>query len=410
MAWDIFYDGGTSLPSWVPAAGEIATYTGGGSVLTNNWRAIHDPAPVGYDPFHSRKVTDYSAFFLHPTWRTHGGMVIWGGGHSATNYNGVTMLTFGASTMYFECVATPTNWTAGDDVGDISAEVNAYGEKISSNPLRLVGPHSYGSGDVISGKFVQVASAAWGYANFGSGQVAHELDLSDPAAAASARAWVRRTSSTGSWAWQNAPYISRYVSAQNRVHFMARGGGGPYSPQWFDLSNNTWVTGTGTGFSFPEGDTNGGDPQTGALIYVPERDLLLGMWRASGNLKIEYMNVAAGVSQPTVGGTASLSSTLAVPVNWQAACWCSRSSRLLVFGVTSNTDKVYEITIPSTLSNTWTVDSHTLTGGATISPAALSVWGKSMEYHDTIRAVVFMQSGIVDTGNDTVRVYRPRNT
>lgn len=410
MAWNIFYDGGTALPSWVPAAGEVVTYTAGGSVLTNNWRAVYDPAPVGYDAFYSIHVTDYSATFLHASWRTHGGMLFWGGGHSATNYNGAVMLTFGASTMYFECVLTPTNWTADDNTGNVSGEVNSYAEKSGSNPLRVANPHSYGCGDVVSGKFIVPAHMALGYTNFASIQAAHELDLSDPSASASARAWVRRTSSTGSWSPFSAPLLSRYVPAQNRLFIACQGGGSPFSLQWFDLGSNTWVTGSGTGFSYAECDTSTGDPITGALVHVPSRDLLICAFADAGVIRVQYMNVASGVSQPTLGGEATLGTSLSVGPEWAAMCWCSDSNRLLVFGVSGNTDKVYEIEIPSTLSNTWTVTNHTLAGGATIVPKSKTVWGKSVDYNPSTKCVVLFQNGLVDTGNDVVTVYRPRNT
>jgi hypothetical protein len=405
-----------TLPSWVPAAGGVATYVQGGGVLTNNWRAVHDPTSVGYDQFHSRKITDYSAFFLHPTWRDFGGMVMWGGGHSATNYNGVTMMSFLASTIEFECVVTPTDWQIALDTGNLStnSEVNSYGEAQTSGtphtPLRLVGPHSYGSGDVVDGKFVQVRSAAWGYSNIGDEQAAHELDLTNPATAATARAWVRRTNSVGAWAWNGAPSITRYVPPQDRIFTVARGGGGPYSMMWFDLASNAWTTGSGTGFNYPESTT-----ETGGLLWCESRDLLLCVYRnSSGNVVIQYANVASGVSQPALGGTATLSATLAVPVEWSGVSWCEDSQRVLIFGVTSNTDKVYEVEIPTTLSDTWTVTNHTLAGGATIVPPVLSVYGKSMDYNPATKCIVVMQEGIkrsdMSPNTDRVTVYRPRNT
>lgn len=399
-----------SLPSWVPSAGGVTTFTQGGGVLTNNWRAIHDPAAVGYDPFLSKKVTDYSALFLHPTWRDYGALVIWGGGHSATNYNGVTVLTFDASTMYFECVATPTDWAATLDTGNISGEVNSYGEVTGSSPLRIAGPHSYGCGDVVGEKFVVPANMALGYTNFASVQAAHELDLSDPSTAASARAWVRRTASLGGWSPFSAPLLSRYVPAQDRLFIACQGGGSPFALQWFDLASNTWVTGSGTGFSYAECDTSAGDPITGALVHVPSRDLLICAFADGGVIRLQYMNVASGVSQPTLGGEATLGTSLSVGPEWGAMCWCSDSERLLVFGVSGNTDKVYEIEIPATLSNSWPVTSHTLAGGATIVPKSKSVWGKSVDYNPATRCVVLLQNGLVDTGNDVVTVYRPRST
>jgi hypothetical protein len=364
--------------------------------------------------FHSRKiVTDYSALMLHPTWRAFGGLVSWGGGHSATNYNGVNVLTFDTSTIYWECVQAPHNWTADLNTGDLTSEIDAtYGEVTGSSPLKRIAGHTYGSCVVVGGKLIQIANQAAGYLQDFDGVVAHELDLTNPATSYNSRAWVRRTNSTGNagWTWESPPVFAVEAPALNKLIAMARGGGGPYSMQWYDLATDAWVTGTGTGFSYPEAQTDGGDPTNGGLVHVPSRDLVIGAWRVSGNLVLHYASVASGTSQPTVAGSATLSAALAIPVQWGAITWCSDSNRLLVFGVTSNTDKVYEIEIPTTLTDTWTVTSHTLAGAATIVPQGKGEWSKSCQYNPLTKCCAFFQSGLSEAGNDVLTVYRPRNT
>lgn len=394
-----------AIPSWVPAAGQAASYTGGGAVLTNNCRAVVDPTAIGFSLFNFSKTTDYSGLFLHPTWRTYGGWVGWGGGHSTSNYCGAWMVTPKSTTIEFECLLTSFAWTGGVlDTGDNSAQCNSYSEATGSSPLRKAGPHSYGCGAVVAGKFVDPYPQALGYSNWASIQAAHELDLTDPSVAPQTRAWVRRTATIGSMSPANAPTLSCYVPAQNRQFFARRGGGSPFNMAWFDHGSNTWVEGSGTGFNYAEGSVD-----IGALVHVPSRDLLLCCYRVSGNLVIQYANVASGVSQPALGGTATLSASLAIPDAWGAIGWCSHSSRLQVFGVVSNTDKVYEIDIPSTLSNTWTVDTAgALPGGATIVPRVTSTWG--LPYNELCRVFLFLPNGLVDTGNDVVQAYRPRNT
>jgi hypothetical protein len=408
MAWNIFYNGGLPLPSWVPAAGEVATYTGGGSVLTNNFRSVSNAAGIGtYDDFYNKKVTDYSSFQLHSTWRTYGGMVIWGGGHGATNYNGMNMLTFAQSTMYFEHLLTPFNWTADDDTGNTDAQITpTYGECDGSSPLRIAAGHTYGIPEVINGKLIQPFTSALGYTGLESTQAAYELDLTNPSTSYSSRAWVRRTSSTGALNPLSSPSFCRYVPAQDKMFIMTAGGGAPYELAWFNLATNAWTTGTGSGFN--KGD---GSNDEGALMFVPSRDLLVGMYRSSGgSLVVQYANVASGVSQPSVL-TATLSSTVTVPLYWGSATWCSDNNRLLLFGISST--QVYEIEIPSTLSNNWTVASYTYPNSATITPKDSSVYGKSCQYNPKTKCCVFIPStgsGLVDTGNDVITVYRPRNT
>ena len=168
--------------SWGPPPGELRTFRSGDGVLANTHAAIADPERL-YDPFHTRKVTDYSCMVLAPDWRTHGGLVIWGAGHAATNYNGVSVLTMDAAGMRFELLATPSRWGVPDQ-GDNQAQINSFGEHIGSSPLRLASPHSYGGGDVVDGRFVQVMSMALGYVGLRDSRAAHELDLRDPTVAA----------------------------------------------------------------------------------------------------------------------------------------------------------------------------------------------------------------------------------
>ena len=394
------------LPSWVPAAGASATYNGGGSVLTNNWRATHDPTAIGYDAFYSAKINAaYSSQVTHQTWRTHGGIVFFGGGHSGTNYNGGHILTLAQSTMYYECLWTPFDWAATLDNGNIESEVNSYGEATGSSPLRVAGPHSYG-GDVIDGFYTQAISLAYTYTGSDLiAQAAHEIDLTNPATSYSTRAWVRRTNSVGAWTGTAAPVISRYVASQDRIYMMTRGGG---NLKWFDRAANTWITGSNAGWGYDASDTDGGDPKTGALVAVAARNLLLGCYRTSGNLVVQYIDTT--LSQPTVA-TATLDTSLAMPVDGcKAISWCPDNSKLLVFGVTSNLDRCYEITIPATVTNTWTVASAVISGDPFPADNPVGIWGKC-DYVTACKVIV-IPSPLKDAagGNDSAWVYRPRNT
>ncbi len=395
------------IPSWVPAAGASVTYTGGGSVLTNNWRSTHDD--TRNNVFYSKKMNAaYSGFLVHPTWRGRGGLVFFGGGHANTNYNGGHVLTFGQDTLYFERLIDATDFAAADpDTGDVTAEYNSYGEVTASvgGTLQIMQGHSYGNGDIIDGKVERVIRQAFIYTGGGDveAQAYHTLDLNNPNIASSARLWVRETNSTGAWS-SAAPNFTAYSPNQNRIYLMDRFNG---NLRWFDRSAKTWVTGSNATWGYPSADSDGGDPVTGVLFAVPERNLVVAAYRQGGNLVIQYIQDTT--SQPSVS-TATLGTTLALPVDGgKFVCWCSRSSRILVFGVTSNTDKVYEITIPATLTDTWTVANHTISGPA-IDPVAIrtrSGWG--CHYHDPSRTVMF-PAAFVDTGNDSVTVYRPRNT
>jgi len=395
------------VPSWVPAAGAVAVYESGGSVLTNTWRSTH----ITEDEFYSSKMRNaYSGTFLMRQWRTHGGLVLIGGGHANTNYNGVHVVTLGPTSIYFERLVDPTNWSAGD-TGDIESEWNAYAEVTGSDPLQIPQGHSYGMRAVVGNRVEVVIRQAFKYTGGGDeeSQSYHSLDLSNPATASSARAWVRESDSTGAWSGTSPPGFTTYVPAQDRIYYMCRSS---TNLRWFDRATESWVVGDNAGWGYPSADTDGGDPVTGVLFDVPERNLLVAGYRQSGNLVLQYIDTTQ--SQPSVA-TATLGSSLALPVEGgKAVCWCSRSQRILVFGVTSNADRVYEITIPSPPSGTWTVDSHAISGGS-IDPVSImtrSGWGAS--YNDLTRTVNFVHdlknaSSSPDT-IDRVTVYRPRNT
>lgn len=407
MAWNIVYrTDSLALPSWVPAAGAVASYEGGGAVLVNNAAGLYDPASLGYDPFYCKKInTGYSAPVFVPGWRSYGGVFFFGGGHSETNYNGALMLSLYADTMEFELVQRPFDWSAALDNGNNLSEINTYGEATGSNPLKLGGPHSYGSMVVVGAakdKVLLAYNQAYGYANVGeAAQALQSMDLSNPATANSARAWVRESNTLGALANMTSPVHACYVAGQDRVYFMPRGGG---NLKWVNWAAKTYVTGDNAGWAYDTSDTDGGDPQSGALIAVPERNLVLGCFRTGGNLVVQYIDTTQ--TQPTVV-TATLGTTIGVAVNGaQALAWCSRSAKVLLLGST-----VYEIAIPTTLTDSWTVTSHD--PNIAITYPALGGWGK-FEYDDDIRAIVIPQA--LDDGvtggflTASVQVYRPRNT
>lgn len=397
-----------TVPSWVPNYGEVVTYTQGGGVLLNNARdTVQTP---DFAPFYSIGIfSEYSGSFKSPTLGgPFGGQVFWGGGHSATNNSMIAALRYTATSMQFIRLLDSPVWAAGE-IGNNSAECDAtYLEALGGPPVRVAAGHSYGCGDIINGYLYQVANQAVGYNNWGSALAAHRVPIADITVPSSTRSWERLTNETGfgagKWTVFSSPLLTRYVPAQNRIYAMSRGGGAPYPLQWYDLATNQWVTGSGTGFNYANSDANVFSPETGQLIHVPGRELLLGCFRLGGNLVIEWMDVS--VPQPTLGGSASLSQSLALPVSWQAICWCSRNNRILVFGVTGNTNRVYEITIPTSLGSTWTVDNHVLPNGATIVLDDVRCW-KKIDYEPQIDGIVIFKQAL-ETGADSLQVYRPR--
>lgn len=397
------------LPAWAPAVGNSATFDSGGSVLTNTFRS---QVTVGGAFEGSKILRAYSGTFLLPVWRDFGAIGIFGGGHANTNHNGGYGVALRQNTMTFERLWDATTWTAGE-TGDIEPELNSYGEKTGSSPLRVASGHSYGMNVVVGQTLWRVLKQAVKYTGGGDieFQSAHSIDLSSPSTGPDVRAWVRETNGLGAWAGTASPSFLAHSASQGRLYYMGRTNA--QNLRWFDLASKAWVTGDNASWGYPSADTDGGDPVTGKLFPVPERDLVVAAYRQSGNLVLQYIQTTA--SQPTVA-TASLGTSLALPVEGgKAVCWCPRNSRILVFGVTSNTDRCYEVTIPATLTDSWTVDSAVIGGAGAIDPVAIATRsGWSCDYHDQARCVLFLHDLKHDSSTpdtiDRVTAYRPRNT
>jgi len=391
-------------------------------------RFVEQCAPY-YDPFfYVTTVSAYSGAFKNPYWGAYGATVFWGGGHAATNDNTVTVAEYGANAITFKRVSDPTPWFGtGTDANtryansqeDANSKLNfTYMEStIDGQPGS---PHSYYCGDIIGpehggatyGTLLQIASAAVNRRNDAGAIAAHEIrfdTLTLQTQAGSNRKWRRVTNNTPSFFGNGmgAPYYTAFVGTQQRVYFFSQGGGAPGIVRWFDRNTNAYVIGTGTGFSIDEMD--GYD--SGAVFWVPARDLLVCMYPVGGRLKVQWMSVTS--SQPSVGPAVTLSQPLNLSLPWSAACWCPHSSRIIVAGVAGDNTAMYEIEIPSTLTSTWQVTRAPLGAGQTFAPADptvdIGVTWKKFHYDERVRSIVYMPFANRD-GDDRVWVYRPRNT
>lgn len=410
------------LPDWRPAPGEVATLTNTNGGLTNRWR---DAIDAYYEPFYAVKaVNDYSGAFKNPYWGQYGATIFFGGGHAGTNYNGVIAAEYGKTAITFKRLCSATPWFGTGT--DIDTRTN-NGGSTATNPLTNLNymeslldgkpgsPHSYGSGDVIGpeyggapyGSFLRVVTAAVNRVNDNGTIAAHRLDLNDLlTGTATTRNWVRDTdefrSDLTNWF---APQLTAFVGPQQRVYVQTNNS--TTNVRWYDRVAKTWVNGTGTTFGYDFGD--GFD--SGIMFYVPSRGLLICMYPQGGVLRVQWMDVT--VAQPTLGGTATLSETLTIGIPWSAGCWCVHNNRIVLIGANNDNAAAYEIAIPATLTNTWPVERAPFGAGQTLYPpddaAGTGFTYKKWHYDERARCIVYMPSATV-SGDDTVRVYTPRNT
>jgi hypothetical protein len=408
-----------AIPVWVTSItpGEMATYTGGGSVVTNNFRSVVSPL---YDEFYSVKiVNDFSGAAANPWWGTLGAKMFKGAGHSASNDNSTMVLEYGQTTMTWKRVVDPSPWTYSgtgaprDTSAEYTNQMNyTWGEYlVDGKPMSL---HSYGmlcvqgpdAGGAANGTMLLPAILAGQVGSF-KAQAAHALPLTSTT---TAPVWAR-ASTTAPTISGDPVGLAAYVPAQRRVYLTYGNDSGVV--RWLDTVTQSWVTGSGTGFALAQHLYAAGEFYA-TMVAVPERDLLLVLGRSNttGNLVIQWMAVGAAVNQPTLGGTAALSAALTLETPWTSATWCPDNGKLLIIGVAGDLGAVHEVAIPTLpASQTWQVTRVPLGAGQTLSNTMAgsvgNVFGK-WGYDRRIKAVVFVP--VVSLSNDQVYVYRPLNT
>lgn len=418
-----------ALPSWVPVPGEVATLTVSNGGLANSF--ISQCAPY-YEPFYFAKTAStYGGCFKNPFWGDFGCALFFSGGHANTNDNTVTVAEYGPSAVVFRRVCDPTPWfgngtdattrlnNSGDGPGPQAfldwtgapgASALNYG--VSTIDGKPGSSHTYGSGDFIGpeaggaahGTYLRVWTPAINRANTKGAVSALALDFHDTSASSASRNWRKQSlSRADETAFSgSAPVLTQFVPAQKRVYIVTNGNA---LIRWFDVATGAYVTGTGTGFGYDQADGFNG----GTMFHVPSRGLLLCVFRRSGNVQIQWMDVTA--AQPTLGGTAVLSTSLPVPDPWGAATWCPDNNRVILGGIAGDNTAVYEVDIPGVLESPWVVTRAPFAAGQTLPAMNNDSEFKRFHYDERIRAIFYFEyAKRPDQGEDVAFVYRPRGT
>ena len=410
----------SNLPSWVPPSGHVVKLTQANGGLSNHFRDIVAPY---FEPFYSVKVVnDYSGAVKNPYWGQFGCTVFFGGGHAATNDNMVAIAEYGSSAISFKRVCDPTPWFGrGTDTANRS--LNSIGNANSLMNMRYMesladgkpgAPHSYGSGDIVgpeyggatNGSYLRVIAGPVNFHNPDGVVAAHEISFADTSTPSSLLNWSRLTNeatpTNTNW---SPPQLTAFVGPQLRVYMQSNDS--TSNVRWFDRRRNTYVTGSGTTFGYDSAD--GFD--SGIMFHVPSRGLLICMYPQGGLLQVQYMDVT--VDQPSLGGTASLRTTLNIAAPWSAGCWCPDNNRIIVIGVGGDRSAAYEIEIPNNLKSPWVVSRAPFQAGQVLVPADMGGESgftyKKFHYDEKVRSIVYMPIAAA-TGDDTVWVYRPRST
>ena len=414
-----------ALPSWVPAAGEVATLTQSNSLLTNTF--LSQCAPYFSDFYYPKTVNDYSGGIVNPWFGDHGALLFYGGGHSGTNDNTVTGLLLGATNCTFFRAVNPSPYfgTGTDEttkVNNSNGNANSVLDWETGTCTldgKPVSPHSYGCHDVRApadggaahGSMEIVIIPAMNRSNDGSAASAHRIDFDTASTTANAHAWQRigtdfvQLADPGTGGanaegtnWK-ANTWTQLVPVQNRTYIECNNF---HAPRWFDWATEQYVQGTGT-----QRDRAPDNPDSGTMFHVPSRNYLVHIERVSGNARISIMSVGASDTNPSWSGThPTLSTSIALPVTWSCACWCEDNERIIVGDVSGVNNAVYEIEIPADITDPWPVTARPFGSGQTITWPTTGVTYKKWSYNPRTKSIVYMPyaSG---AGTDTVWVYRP---
>lgn len=446
---------GAALPSWVPAAGEVATLTVANGGLANNFAS--ECAPY-YDSFWYTKTSNsYGGGAKNKYWGRWGCTVHFSGGHSNSNDNSVTISEYGDTQITFRRITDPVPWF-GQGTDSTTKESNSNGN-LNADPLLDWFGGAYGTGNyppdyLVYGEAANLTGgdAAWngqpgashtyglicfigpehggatygtlmlpqlpavGYANTVGANSCHALELTSTTAPSSSRMWIRHTNeifAPGGPITATAPGFSVYDSAFDRIIMIQRGNN--TNVRWYDVAAGDWVEGTGAPFGYSDNcDSVGGNRESGCAFLIPERDLLICAYSAGGVVRIEWMDIS--VAQPTLGGVATLSQALSTfeigtsdGSRWGACTYCTHSGKIIAAAVEEDDEAAYEITAPATLTDTWTVTRAPYGTGQTFFPAGHTVHQK-FQYDEKLKSIVFFLGAVQAPNNDTVYVYRPRNT
>ncbi len=423
------------LPTWVPAAGNVAVLTQANSFLKNTYASVISP---WYSSFHSIKaINDDSTTIANPYWGQWGAVVSFGGGHASTNYNGVHLLELQSDGVQWKQLThgTPIFGSAPDlttqrrndgyELATHNASINEWGEYVVAglDPRQHpAAPHSYDSLDILppsaggatyGSLIVPIIGAPGRRGSLDSGPgisvSCHVLDFATTAGTVGSYTWRRDSDRRGSRP-DGGPTYAAYVPAQRRAYVETRGATASQAPQWYDFDAKQYVTGTGSRRA-----NNSLSAQGGVMFAIPERDLVVHMDPSPDGtqIRVQYMRVRPQDTDP--GWVPGPMLGIAPPIGWSAACWCADSQRILIGNTIGAPNRVYELALPTNLADPWMLDSHDAPGPTISWPAnpvaGTPVYGK-WTYNPKVRAIVAAFVAVYPGAQpaEQVWVYRPRGT
>lgn len=446
----------TSVLGWVPSANTARIYTVGqlhGFTSAPLQNTLASTCVPYYQPYFQAEMTyqSYSTCIPNPYMGAYGGLVFRGGGHSATNNNGVYALVAETAGFKWYRLSSPTPWFGtGTDATTLQNNDGTNGVVNLTSPLKIdttwgdalpavdsrripVAAHTYSYGDVIPpskgggahGTFYTACSAAGARQNEGTSGAGHYLTIGNYSGGDGSNTWARAGTQSFSLGFY-PPFWSVYVEAQHRSYFFKKDTSADL--QW--MNHATGLIGTNSG-AFPAfKNADAGANNSGRAMYLPNtptnsnRELVLAVTRKNSRVCINWMDVS--VSTPTQNLTdAVLSQPIYLSTDSTAACWffaewCPDIDRIVIgqhrvsAGGAFDHGALMEIQVPDNLRSnptaTWTVTRRTFSNPDNLQWADESVQYQRWCYLPAIKSFVRFPRGYNDSVSDKVYLIRPFGT
>ena len=362
----------SALPSWIPPAGQV------GIVPVSN---IFHAAPVNPCPDGSCVWTSggngnkpvlwaESGACDMPDFGIYGALGVHGGGHGDSKENSLYALVYDEICEWQRLIDPITDPIVGEIPSINTAE--AWGEYIGfpnelgsnhSSGFPIFWPAAYGGG--VKGSFVMPVASAIGRESVDTGKP-HLVDLNDLGSR-----WQRIGDGTTTGPSGSIHGGCCFDPTRNGMWAHKRTAPGLLS--FLDLQAGIWTGKTLTSY----GGTTG-TQSISALHYIPNHDIIvICILNASAVREIRYAQLGSTIASTTGWHTVILTGDVMPTAIANGGDFCPDNGKIyFIFGEDpfhtrlGDPDNIYEVTIPGTLSDQWTVAKIPYSGQA----AAVSAW------------------------------------
>jgi len=366
------------LPYWVPAANTVATIPEAntfasinpGESAANGWSYNISGVSNGSIGF-AKIINDFSGGVYNPYLGAKGSIIYHGGGHAATNWNGI--VAFDLDTLLYSI------WMGGTTNAYTADTVNceyADGQPMSPHSydtLAIIGPEAgYSKGALITP--IRVAAAFESY----NSTAVHLFDFNNPGIK-----WTRLAADNAAFP-KIAGAAAAYDPDLGRVWWVCNTHQSGYQ-QYFDLADNTQKKVTLTfalSLQEPSADSL-------TLRYDSARHILVLIYvrsSAPSVRRVYYLDT----TNPTTGWVAATLSgaTLPAPTAGLAFAFDREPSGTYICYSKGDPTKLHRLALPAVLTDPWVVTEITPAGAAFATLSTGTLLGKRWSYVPALESIV----------------------